>query len=82
MLKKIITGYLKQREIEQKLLRKAKFNEIRKATEDYYIDLANANGQSDLPYFIKAEQVLNEVIKTPADIDYYYNRLIRFKKLA
>lgn len=82
MLKKMIQGYLRQRQIEQTLLRKAKFEEIKKATETFFIDLANARGTSDLPYFIKAEQILNEKIKCPADIDYYYNRLIKCKKLA
>lgn len=78
----LIKGYLRQRQIEQQLLRKAKFNEIKKATETFFIDLANAKGVSDLPYFIKAEQLLNEKIKCPADIDYYYNRLIKCRKMA
>lgn len=78
-LQKMIQNYLKQREIEQTLLRRAKFDEIRKATEKFYIDLEGTGTTSDIPYFLKAEEVLNEKIKCPSDIDYYYNRLIKWR---
>lgn len=79
MLKKMIQNYLRQREIKEKILRKAKFEEIKKATEDFYIDLENSGAKIDLPYFLKAEAILNERIKSPADIDYYFNRLIKWR---
>jgi len=44
-----------------------------------YRDYEITTGICDIPYFVKAEAKLSEIIKDKK-INYYYNRLKRFKK--
>lgn len=72
-------SYLKAREIEQTELRRFKYNEILKTLEAYYRDLEMMK-KTEIPYFLRAENEIKKVIKTNSDIDYYYNRLMKWKK--
>ena len=79
-LKDTIKGYLKQRQIEVQMERSRKYQALREEIDRFYLDLEATRGWIDLPYFKKTSQLLSEKIKTDSDIDYYYNRLIEWKK--
>lgn len=79
-LKDAVKGYLKQRQIEIQAERSRKYQALRDEIDRFYLDLEATRGWVDLPYFKKTSQLLNEKIKTDADIDYYYNRLIEWQK--
>lgn len=80
MLKKLVKNYLKQREIEINQERATKYAAIKAEIDRFYLDLEATRGCIDLPYFKKTAQVMQQFIKTDADIDYYYNRLLQWKK--
>ncbi|MCD7779204.1 MAG: hypothetical protein LUH05_00840 [Candidatus Gastranaerophilales bacterium] len=44
-----------------------------------YRDYEQSTGNIDTPYFVKAEMKISQIIKDKK-IDYYYNRLKKFKK--
>lgn len=80
MLKQIVEKYVKQREMEISFERATKYQKLREAIDRFYLDLEAARGWVDLPYFKKTALILKEKIKTDADIDYYYNRLVEWQK--
>lgn len=76
----MVESYLKQREIEISMERTNKYRILKEAIEKFYLDLEAARGWVDIPYFKKASFILKEKIKTDADIDYYYNRFLEWKR--
>ena len=42
---------------------------------NYYKDLGESNG-IDIPYFVRARDTYNELIKNNKDLNYYYRKVI------
>ena len=40
----------------------------------YYKDLQDSNG-IQIPYFLRARNTFNEIIKNNKDVNYYYNKI-------
>lgn len=68
------------KEKQLRILRDYKRDEIKLALINFYLAKDLADGVIDIPYFIKAENVMNQFIKTNADIDKYYANLQKYKK--
>lgn len=59
-----------------------KYFEIRGAVIKFYEDKDITDNTVNIPAFQRADQTLKEVIKTPADINFYYNKLKKYKVAA
>ena len=53
-----------------------KYYRIRNAVIAFFRDKQITDNTAELPPFIKADQRLLKKIKTPSDLNYYYNKLI------
>jgi hypothetical protein len=76
----MVESYIKQRELEISMERTNKYRILKEAIEKFYLDLEATRGWVDIPYFKKASEIMQKKIKTDADIDYYYNRFLEWKR--
>ncbi len=85
MFKKILQK-IKERRQQIKTIKNAenkrKYYEIRGAVIKFYEDKQKADGNVELPAFMRADETLKEVIRTPADIDFYYKKLLKYRAVA
>lgn len=85
MLKNLIK-FIKNKKLEKMLKEKQenrrKYYEIRGAVIKFYEEKDIIEGKVNIPAFQRADQTLKEVIKTPADIDFYYNKLLQYRAVA
>lgn len=85
MLKEIVTNIknkIQEKRQKIKLEYRRKYFEIRGAVINFYEDKATTDDTIELPAFMRADEILKEVIKTPADIDFYYKKLVKYKAVA
>ena len=62
---------------------KRKFFEIRGEVIKFYEDKDATNGsQVNIPAFMRADQTLKEIIKTPQDINFYYGKLLEYRRVS
>lgn len=80
MLKQLMNNYIECKRIETMREKERKYDVLRMEVQKYYKDIEINNKSVDIPYYLKTTAVLNEVIKTPADVDYFYNRWLKWKK--
>lgn len=66
----------KQKKAQQRQENLMKYYRIRNAVIDFFRDKQITDNTVELPPFIKADQLLLKKIKTPSDLNYYYNKLI------
>lgn len=78
----IIKNKINRHQQKQEKENKRKYYEIRGAVIKFYEDKQKTGGKAELPAFIQADNILKEVIKTPADINFYYNKLLKYKAVA
>lgn len=71
-----LAEYRYKRQID---LRVKKF-QIRNAVIKYYMDYDRIHNVVDIPAHIRAEKVMTKVIKTPADVDRCYRKLLEYKE--
>ena len=57
-----------------------RFFEIRGEVIKFYEAKDAAEGAVDIPAFMRADQILKEVITTETDINYYYGRLLKYRR--
>jgi hypothetical protein len=83
MIIKTIQNYLNKRKLEKQVAKRIenrkKYYEIRGAVIKFYEHKDLTEGSVDIPAFIRADKILKEVVKTPADIDFYYKKLLKYK---
>lgn len=72
----------RKEEIKNRLESERKYFEIRGAVIKFYEDKDKADGVVDIPAFQRADITLKEIIKTPKDIDFYYNKLLKYRAVA
>ena len=54
---------------------------VMKFLMSYFEDEAESSGNVlDLPYFVKAHNIYNEIIKNSKDLTMYYNKIVENKK--
>ena len=70
----------KFKEEKEKTERYKKYKEIREALINYFIAQDNASGVFEIPATVRANSLIADVIRTPNDIDYFYEKLINYKK--
>ena len=60
-----------------------KFFEIRGEVIKFYEDKDITDGsQINIPAFVRADQTLAKVIKTPNDINFYYGKLLKYRRVS
>ena len=60
-----------------------KFFEIRGEVIKFYEDQDITDGsQINIPAFVRADQTLAEVIKSAKDINFYYNKLLKYRRVS
>lgn len=60
-----------------------KFYEIRGEVIKFYEDKDATDGSEiNIPAFVRADQMLKEIIKTPNDINFYYGKLLQYRRVS
>jgi len=57
-----------------------RFFEIRGEVIKFYEAKDAAEGAVDIPAFMRADQTLAEVIKSAKDINFYYGKLLKYRR--
>ena len=57
--------------------REHKKNVVKNFLVSYFKDKYESSGEIELPYFIKANNVYNEIIKNNKDLNKYYNKILK-----
>jgi len=81
-IKKFINNKKAQKLIKLRQENRRKYFEIRGAVIKFYEDQDATTGQIEIPAFQRADITLKEIIKTPADLDFYYNKLLQYRAVA
>lgn len=79
---KFIKNKKQEKEIKSRIENERKYFEIRGAVIKFYEDQDATTGKVEIPAFQRADSTLKEIIKTPADIDFYYNKLLQYRAVA
>lgn len=77
---RVIKRFIEEQKVKKAKLRIAKLSEIRLAVTEYYAALDAANGDIDIPPFIRACKAMTECIKTEKDLNRVYRNLQVYKK--
>lgn len=85
MLKEILQN-IKDRRRQAKIKKdhenRRKYYEIRGAVIKFYENKQKASDKAEIPAFIQADEILKKIITTPADIDFFYKKLLKYKAVA
>ena len=57
-----------------------KYFEIRGEVIKFYEDKEETEQNADLPAFMRADNILKEVIRTPKDVNFYYGLLLKYRR--
>lgn len=85
MLEKIINFLMdKKREktVRDRIENERKYYEIRGEIIKFYEDKQRMYKNVEVPAFVLADEKMKEVVKTPADINFYYKKLLKYKAVA
>lgn len=83
MFKKIfnfLRRYQEEKRIKQAELKRRKWYDLRYELIKFYEDKQGADGKADIPPFMLADKKMKEIIKTDKDLDFYYKKLVRYKR--
>lgn len=73
----------KQRELLKQKEQQKKFFAVRGEIIKFYEDKDLTSGVAvEIPAFMRADRIMKQVIKTPKDLDFYYNKLLKYKAAA
>lgn len=81
-LKQLINNKKKEKEIKNRIENKRKYFEIRGAVIKFYENKDKETNEVNIPAYLRADDILKQIIKTPQDIDFYYNKLLKYKAVA
>lgn len=81
-LKQFINKRNEDKKIKNKIEYNRKFYEIRGAVIKFYENKDKETNEVNIPAYLRADDILKEIIKTPQDIDFYYNKLLKYKAVA
>lgn len=77
-IKKFLTELQRKRKAE---LRR-RFYEIRGEVIKFYEAKDAVEGIVNIPAFVRADNALKEVIKSAKDINFYYGKLLKYRRVA
>jgi len=79
----LIQAKMKLAKIKHQEELRRKFFEIRGEVIKFYEDKDATDGsQVNIPAFMRADQTLKEIIKTPQDINFYYGKLLEYRRVS
>lgn len=81
-LKQFINKRNEDKKLKNKIEYNRKFYEIRGAVIKFYENKDKETNEVNIPAYLRADDILKEIIKTPQDIDFYYNKLLKYKAVA
>lgn len=81
-IKQMIKKRNEDKKNKNKLEYDRKFYEIRGVIIKFYEYQDSKTGQVEIPAFKRADNTLKQIIKNRKDIDYYYNKLLKYKAVA
>lgn len=81
-LKQFINKRNEDKKLKNKIEYNRKFYEIRGAVIKFYENKDKETNEVNIPAYLRANDILKEIIKTPQDIDFYYNKLLKYKAMA
>ena len=73
----------KQSELLKLKERQNKYYTVRGEIIKFYEDKDLTDSvEIEIPAFMRADRIIKEIIKTPKDLDFYYNKLLKYKAAA
>lgn len=81
-LKQFVNKRNEDKILKNKIEYNRKFYEIRGAVIKFYENKDKETNEVNIPAHLRANYILKEIIKTPQDIDFYYNKLLKYKAVA
>lgn len=81
-LKQFINKRNEDKKLKNKIEYNRKFYEIRGAVIKFYENKDKETNEVNIPAYLRADDILKKIIKTPQDIDFYYNKLLKYKAVA
>ena len=79
---KSIRKFLAELKKKKKAELRRRYFEIRGEVIKFYEAQDAAEGAVNIPAFQRADQTLAEVIKTAKDINFYYGKLLKYRRVA
>lgn len=78
-----ITKKIKNAQEKRKTELRRKYFEIRGEVIKFFEEKDQNEGlNTEVPTFVRADNALKELIKTPKDINFYYEKLLKYKRIA
>lgn len=82
MFKKVLKSLVEFFKNSKEPSLRVKRYQIKKAIIKFYEDLDKTVGGINIPAFIRAEKTMQEIVRSPKDIEEYYQKLLKYGWLS